>query len=163
MSYQVSSGKGPSPPLIRFRGGRYVCIFSPCCTPVLRGTTQPNTPSVLRLRSQAGRRHPPGEHTCRRCCPGSCESRCSSSSECLWLRRRVRRGRLALCSASRSLFSSVAVAFFSSGDCNQPPSHESQLTRGAEHLGAGDEYNNHSLRASELEGRLEIVGLIPSF
>ena len=81
---------------------------------------QPEHPSVLCPPLRAGGGHPPGERTCQMCCPGSCGSRCSSSSECWWQLRRVQRGHLALCSASRSLFFSAAVAFFSSDDCNHP-------------------------------------------
>lgn len=114
VSYQVCFGKWPSVPLTTLRGGGTgdslltVCLF-------LRG--------ALRAQASGTSRgsHPPGGRTCRRCCPGSCGSHCSSSSECLWPPRTVRRGHLALCSMSHSLFFSGAVASFSSGDCNQPP------------------------------------------
>lgn len=85
---------------------------------IVLGVGQFHVPSSLTVDTLWGRGHPPGGHTCRKYCPESCGFHCSSNSECLWLLQKAQRGHLALSSRSHSLFSSVAAAFSSSGDCN---------------------------------------------
>lgn len=87
--------------------------------------------------------HQPGllaGHTCRTCFPGSCASRCSSSSGCWWRRWRARTGRPGSGSACPFWFSSAAASCVSSDCCRGQWRHMETLclllqTR---HFGPGD-------------------------